>query len=75
MRISETGSAAVLFMLALAALYSFTDKYAALLLLAYGAIAGQFLFVQWEKGYYTAKNADQGALEKNHIHENLVLRL
>jgi hypothetical protein len=41
----QSASAAVLYILALAALYKFTSKYTALLLLASGAIAGQFLFV------------------------------
>ncbi len=46
MRISQSASAAVLYMLALAALYKFTNKYTPLLMLASGAIAGQFLFVE-----------------------------
>ncbi|KAH0557108.1 hypothetical protein GP486_005103 [Trichoglossum hirsutum] len=44
-KVSQSGPAAVLYVLALAALYKFTNKYVALLLLATGAIAGQFLFV------------------------------
>ncbi|KAL8919109.1 MAG: hypothetical protein Q9172_005139 [Xanthocarpia lactea] len=46
MRISQSASAAVLYMLALAALYKFTNKYTPLLMLICGAIAGQFLFVE-----------------------------
>ncbi|KAL8857852.1 MAG: hypothetical protein Q9178_005608 [Gyalolechia marmorata] len=46
MRISQSASAAVLYMLALAALYKFTNKYTPLLMLVCGAIAGQFLFVE-----------------------------
>ncbi|CZR66787.1 uncharacterized protein PAC_16688 [Phialocephala subalpina] len=44
-RISHTGSAAVLYLLALGVLYKFTNKYTPLLLLACGAVAGQFIFV------------------------------
>jgi hypothetical protein len=40
-----SASAAVLYVVALAALYKFTNKYTPLLLVAVGAIAGQFLFV------------------------------
>ena len=43
--LSESGPAAVLYILALATLYKFNNKYTALLLLGAGAIAGQFLFV------------------------------
>lgn len=42
---AESASAAVLYVVALAALYKFTNKYTPLLLVAVGAIAGQFLFV------------------------------
>ncbi len=42
---ANSGPAAVLYMLALAALYKFTNKFTPLVLLASGAIAGQFLFV------------------------------
>jgi hypothetical protein len=45
---AQVGPAAVLYMLALVALYKFTNKYIALLLVIMGAIAGQFLFVQRE---------------------------
>lgn len=49
-RISNSAPAAVLYLLALAALYRFTNKYTALLLLISGAVAGQFLFVHEPKG-------------------------
>jgi chromate transport protein ChrA len=42
---ANSGTAAVLYMLTLAALYKFTSKFTPLVLLASGAIAGQFLFV------------------------------
>jgi hypothetical protein len=42
---SESASAAVLYIIALAALYKFTNKYTPLVLVAIGGIAGQFLFV------------------------------
>jgi len=41
----QVGPAAVLYMLALAALYKFTNKYTALLLVIMGAVSGQFLFI------------------------------
>ncbi|KAN0069548.1 Chromate transporter domain containing protein [Elaphomyces granulatus] len=44
-QISQNGPAAVLYMLALATLYKSTNKYTPMILLASGAIAGQFLFV------------------------------
>ena len=44
-RVSQSAPAAVLYILALAALYKFTNKWTALVLLASGAVAGQFLFV------------------------------
>ncbi|KAI9786685.1 MAG: hypothetical protein M1839_006236 [Geoglossum umbratile] len=44
-RISQSGAAVVLYILALAVLYRFTNKYTPLVLLASGVIAGQFLFV------------------------------
>jgi hypothetical protein len=44
-QISQNGAAAVLYMLALAALYKFSNKYTPMILVAAGAIAGQFLFV------------------------------
>jgi hypothetical protein len=40
-----SASAAVLYVVTLAALYKFTNKYTPLLLVVIGAIAGQFLFV------------------------------
>ncbi|UNI19315.1 hypothetical protein JDV02_005506 [Purpureocillium takamizusanense] len=43
---AQVGPAAVLYLLALAALYKFTSKYTAPLLVILGAIAGQFLFVE-----------------------------
>ncbi|GJN78751.1 hypothetical protein PLIIFM63780_002260 [Purpureocillium lilacinum] len=47
---AQVGPAAVLYMLALAVLYRFTNKYAALLLVITGAVAGQFLFVDETMG-------------------------
>ena len=44
-RASQSGLAAVLYVLALAILYRFTSKYAAPLLFASAAVAGQFLLV------------------------------
>ncbi len=44
-RLSQGPTAAVLYLLALAALYKFTNKYVTPLMLASGALAGQFLFV------------------------------
>jgi len=45
-RVSQSGpAAAVLYILALAALYKLTNKYTALLVVISGAIAGQFIFV------------------------------
>jgi chromate transport protein ChrA len=48
--VAQVGPAAVLYMLALTALYRFRSKYAALLLVAIGAIAGQFLFIDSSTG-------------------------
>lgn len=42
---ANSGLAAVLYMLALAILYKFTNKWTPLVLLVCGAIAGQFLFI------------------------------
>lgn len=42
---ANSGLAATLYMLALLILYKFTNKWTPLVLLACGAIAGQFLFV------------------------------
>ncbi|KAK6508106.1 hypothetical protein TWF506_010211 [Arthrobotrys conoides] len=44
-KVSQTGSAAVLYMVALGILYKFNHKYTVLVLVAGGAIAGQLLFV------------------------------
>jgi chromate transport protein ChrA len=44
-RLSQSGPAAVLYVLALATLYKFNSKYSPLLLLVSGAIAGQFIFI------------------------------
>lgn len=46
---AQVGPAAVLYILALAVLYKFTNKYTALLLVIMGAVAGQFLFVDLEQ--------------------------
>ncbi|KLU86770.1 chromate ion transporter [Magnaporthiopsis poae ATCC 64411] len=43
--VAQVGPAAVLYLLALASLYKFTNKYTALILVIIGAVAGQFLFV------------------------------
>jgi hypothetical protein len=42
---ANSGQAAVLYILALIVLYKFSNKWVPLVLLACGAIAGQFLFV------------------------------
>lgn len=42
---AESASAAVLYVVALAVLYKFTNKYTPLLLVAVSAIAGQYLFI------------------------------
>ncbi|KXJ96205.1 chromate transporter [Microdochium bolleyi] len=42
---SQVGPSAILYMLALAALYKFTNKFTPILLVAIGAVSGQFLFV------------------------------
>lgn len=42
---AQVGPAAVLYVLALAVLYKFANKYTALLLVIFAAVAGQFLFV------------------------------
>jgi hypothetical protein len=44
-RALRSGAAAVFYLLALAVLYKFTNKWTSLLLLLVGAIAGQFIFV------------------------------
>jgi hypothetical protein len=43
--VSESATTAVLYVLALAVLYQFTNKYTPLLLVVVGAISGQFLFI------------------------------
>jgi hypothetical protein len=42
---SQNALAAVIFVLALAVLYTFTNRYTVILLVLVGALAGQFLFV------------------------------
>lgn len=42
---AQVGPSAVLYVLALAVLYKFTNKYTALFLVIAGGVAGQFLFV------------------------------
>ena len=42
---AETGPAAVLYILAMATLYKFTNKYTPILLVIFGAVAGQFIFI------------------------------
>lgn len=42
---AESASASVLYVVALAVLYKFTNKYTPLLLVAVSAIAGQYLFI------------------------------
>lgn len=43
--VAQNASAVLLYVLALAVLYNFNNKYTALLLVIFGAIAGQFIFV------------------------------
>lgn len=43
--ISNNSVAAVLYMLTLSALYKFTSKYTAIVLVVVGALAGQYLFL------------------------------
>jgi hypothetical protein len=42
---SQNSLAAVIFMLALAVMYTFTSRYSILILIFAGALSGQFLFV------------------------------
>lgn len=42
---AQSGIAAVLFTVALSVLYKFTNKWAVIVLVAAGAVAGQFLFL------------------------------
>ncbi len=44
-KVSQSSPAAVLYLVALGALYKFTNKFTPLLLVVVGAIAGQFIFV------------------------------
>ena len=44
-QISQVGPAAVLYLIGLAVLYRFTNKYTVVLLLLAGAVAGQFIFI------------------------------
>lgn len=48
---AQSGISAVLFTLALAILYRFTNKWAVIVLVASGAVAGQFLFLNELSGY------------------------
>lgn len=43
--LSDNSIAAVLYMLTLSALYKFTNKYTAIVLVVVGALAGQYLFL------------------------------
>jgi chromate transport protein ChrA len=44
-KVIQVGSAAVIYIIALAVLYKFNNKWTALLLVGFGAVAGQFIFV------------------------------
>ncbi|KAF2223962.1 hypothetical protein BDZ85DRAFT_280585 [Elsinoe ampelina] len=44
-RVSDSGPAAVLYLLTLASLYRFTNKYTTLLIVICAAVAGQFIFL------------------------------
>lgn len=44
-KVGQAGPAAVLYMITLAVMYKYTNKYAPLLLMICGVVAGQFLFV------------------------------
>jgi hypothetical protein len=48
---AQSGLAAVLFTLALAILYKFTNKWATIVLIVCGAVAGQFLFLDELQGH------------------------
>lgn len=50
-RAAQSGIAAVLFTVALAVLYKFTNKWATIVLVASGAVAGQFLFLDELSGH------------------------
>lgn len=43
--LAKSAPAAVIYIVALAALYKFTNKYTPIILVVVGAVAGQFLFV------------------------------
>jgi hypothetical protein len=45
---AQSGIAAVIFTITLAVLYKFTNKWAIIVLVASGAVAGQFLFLDLE---------------------------
>jgi hypothetical protein len=42
---AQSGSAAVLYLIAWVVLYKFTNKYTILVLVVFGAVSGQFIFV------------------------------
>ncbi|KAL9104806.1 MAG: hypothetical protein Q9163_000304 [Psora crenata] len=48
---AQSGTAAVLFTIALAILYKFTNKWATITLVVSGAVAGQFLFIEESSGH------------------------
>lgn len=48
---AQSGIAAVVFTVALAVLYKFTNKWTPIVLVAAGAVAGQFLFLDELSGY------------------------
>jgi hypothetical protein len=50
-RAAQSGIAAVLFTVSLAVLYKFTNKWATIVLIAAGAVAGQFLFLDELSGH------------------------
>lgn len=50
-RAAQSGTAAVMFTVALAVLYKFTNKWASIVLVVCGAVAGQFLFLDELSGH------------------------
>jgi hypothetical protein len=48
---AQSGIAAVLFTIALAILYKFSNKWATIVLIVSGAVAGQFLFLDELSGH------------------------
>jgi hypothetical protein len=50
-RAAQSGIAAVLFTVALAVLYKFTNKWVTIVLVVSGAVAGQFLFLDELSGH------------------------